>query len=206
MPSSVFFGMQHLNNNLICAMGYDTTAADPDIGELIEFACVPIDHRLQIHSKLTLFNMKLRPESLATIDWRHCRATIPEVSAMAHSAFDRDKVADFFWQWFEQMDLPRGKRIIPLGYKYPILRTWLIQWLGWERYHEIFSEDYRDLLVAAHLINDRADMRAQPLTFAKQDLKWLGKQMNVELMEIGGSPLDDCRTIIETYKRMLQTL
>lgn len=206
MPSSIFFGMQHLNNNLMCSIGFDTTAADPDLGELIEFACVPLDARLNIHSELILFNMKMRPESPGTIDWSHCRATKPEVAAMCHSAFERDKVADFFHQWFLQMDLPRHKKIIPLGYKFYEARTWLVQWLGWDLYHEIFSTDYRDVLIAAHYLNDRADVKAQPLPFVSQTLRKIAKEMNVTMEETGGSPLDDARTIMETYKRLLQTL
>lgn len=205
MPSSAFFGMQHLNNNLLCAIGFDTTGPDPDIHELIEVCVLPLDSMLNPHSELILFNMKMKPDMPETIDWKHCRATIPEVAALCATGSDRDKVADYFLQWFHGMNMPNRKGVIPLCHNYPILRDFLLRWLQWDTYHEIFQEDYRDTLVAAHFLNDKADVKGAALPFSKQLLRWVAKQLDVEKHEQGGSPCDDARTIAEVYKRLLKS-
>lgn len=205
MPSSVFFGMQHLNNNLICAMGYDTTGPDPDLHEIVELCCVPMNHMLDIHPDLILFNMKMQPGGIETIDWKHTRVTRPEMAALMHSGIDRDKIAEYFEMWFDQMNMPNFKGIIPLCHNFPKLRDFLLRWLGWDTYHKIFKEDYRDTMIAAHFINDAADVRAQPLPFSKQELRWVARQLHVENMEQGGSPCDDARTTMLIYKRLLQS-
>jgi hypothetical protein len=206
MPSSVFFGMQHLNNNLICALGFDATAADPDVGEIVELACVPINHMLQVHTELPLFNMKMKPNRLEEIDWSYCRVTKPEMAQLCNSGFDRDKVADYFVDWFRAMNMPRFKKVIPLAHNYPELRGLLISWLGWDNYHEVFHDHYRDTMILAHCINDAYDVRGNVVPFSKQNLRWLGRQLDVENYEKGGSPCMDANTTMEVYKRLLKSL
>ena len=206
MPSSVFFGMQHLNNNLICAMGFDATAADPERGEIIELACVPLDRFLKIHDELPLFNMKIRPNRLEDIDWKYTRYTRPEMAALCTTGIDRDKVADLFLEWYRMMNMPRFKKVMPLAHNFPELRQHLLAWLGWDVYDEIFHEQYRDTLVLANGINDAFDVRGNVVPFSKQNLSWLARQLDVQKHEMGGSPCMDANTVSEVYKRLLQSM
>ncbi len=207
MPSSVFFGMQHLNNNLICAMGFDATGADPDVGEIVELCCTPINHMLAVHDHLPLFNMKMKPDRPDSIDWKYTRVSQKEMAQLRGNGIDRDKVRDYFLDWFREMNMPFRKKVIPLAHNYPELRGLLIAWLGWDEYNEIFQEDYRDTLILAHCINDCFDVRGHaPLPFSKQDLRWLGKKLDVEKFEHGGSPCMDALTTLEVYKRLLKSL
>jgi hypothetical protein len=204
MPSSIFWGMQHLNSNVLCGLKTELTGPDPLMHELIEVALVPLDHKLELHGTFPLFNMRMRPQVTDPSDnFRSCRLSRSEIADACLRAFDRDKVADLLLYWFQSMDLPPKKRIIPLTWNFPMERQILINWLGYETYAEIFSEDHRDLMVAAHFLNDRLCCKGEPVMFAKQNLTWLARICNVEQLE-KGTATSDAFLMAETYKRMLQ--
>lgn len=203
MPSSVFFGMQHLNQNLLCAIGLETTGPDPNRHELAEVCVLPMNHMLVTHPDLLLFNMKMKIEMPEEIDLAHTRLTKTEVAELTQSGNPRDTVAEYFLKWFKEMEMPFRKKIIPLCFNFAYGRAVLMNWLGHEIYHEIFREDYRDPLIAAHFINDRHDVRAEHVPFSKQDMRWIAKQLNIEVVELGGSACADAYTTCEMYRKLL---
>lgn len=204
MPSSVFWGMQHINSNVLCGLKLELTGNDPNIHELIEVAVVPLDQMLELHSTFALFNMRVRPQiTNPSDDFKHCRLTKSEIADACLRAYDSFKVADILHEWFLDMKLPRGKKIIPLTYNFPAQRQILINWLDYDLYSEIFSEDHRDLLAAAHFINDRECVRGEPAVFSKQDMSWLAKKCNVPQVQ-SGTAVSDAFLMAQTYKRMLQ--
>jgi len=203
MLSSTFFGMQHLNQNLLCAIGIECTGPDLNRHELAEVCVLPMNHMLQVHPDLILFNMKMRIEMPEEIDWNETRIRKTEVGTLTHSNNYRDSVAEYFLTWFKELELPFRKQIIPLTYNWPYVRAVLYGWLGHEIFHEIFLEDYRDLLAVAHYLNDFADMRGEVPPFSKQKFRWIANKLDIPLMEIGGSPCSDALTLSEAYRKIL---
>lgn len=202
--AGVFFGMQHLNSNVLCGLKLELTGPDPEMHELIEVAVIPLDHMLELHSEFPLFNMRVRPQTTRPMDDFHkCRLTKAEIAEACLRAYDRYKVADILLDWFKSMNLPAGKKLIPLTYDFPREKNILMNWLDFELYNEIFSNDHRDLLAAAHFINDRACVRGESVTFAKQNLTYLAKVCNVPQIE-RGTATSDAYLMAQTYKRMLQ--
>lgn len=205
MPSNVFWGFQHLNANVIASVQIDMSGPDALNHEMLEICVMPLDAKLDIHPELLLFNMRMKPEDPDSIDHDFCRFNKIELGKIMINAFPRHKVADLLEKWFHHLALNRGKQIIPLSYDWPWTRERLIHWLGYETFSHIFSEDYRDIHVAANYVNDTYDVRAEPVPFAKQTLRWIGKKLHVETMEHGGSCVEDCRQMAEIYKRLLMT-
>jgi DNA polymerase III epsilon subunit-like protein len=195
--------MQHLNENLLCSVKCELTGPDPLRHELIEVAVLPLNHMLQIHPDIPPFNMRLRPQNKEEIDYRACRLSRSEVADAILRAFDRDKVADLFVNWYQSIGQKERKRIIPLAHGWPKERMLFVNWLGYDIFSDLFSEDYRDTLIAAHYINDRQCVKAEPCVFNKQNLSWLAKKLNVEQL-YNGTAMSDCLTIAEVYKRQLQ--
>lgn len=201
---SIFYGMQHLNSNVLCGVKLELTGPDPLMHELIEVAIVPLDHNLELHDKFALFNMRVRPQTINPADdFKGCRLTKAEVADACLRAYDRYKVADILLEWFEDMKLPRGKKLIPLVYNFPAERQNLINWLDYEVYSQIFSEDHRDLLSAAHYMNDRQCVRGEAAIFPKQNLTYLARICNVPQIE-SGTAVSDAYLMAQTWKRMLQ--
>lgn len=204
MPSSVFFGMQHLNQNLLCAIGLETTGPDPTRHELAEVCILPMNHMLVPHTELILFNMRMRIEMPEEINWSQTRLSKAEVAELTQTGHPRDYVAELFLQWFKAMDMPFRKKLIPLCHNFAYGRAVLLNWLGDEIYHEIFHEDYRDPLIATHFLNDHADMRSESVPFAKQHLRWIAKKLDVEVIQQGGSACADAYTTCEVYRKLLK--
>lgn len=206
MSSKLFWGMRHLNDNLLCAVKCELTGNDPDTHGLIQVVVLPLNHMLEIHPEIPLFDMKLRPDDIAEIDYSVCRLSRSEVANAKLKAFTKDKVADLLEDWFDGLKLPNGKKIIPLVHGWPRERQILVNWLGYTTFSKIFSEDYRDTLIAAHYINDRRCVREEPAFFNKQMLSWIAKKLNVVMTERNGAALSDCLALGQVYKRQLQNL
>ncbi len=205
MPSSVFFGMQHLNNNLICAVSAEATGPDPFIHEIIELCVLPLDQFIEPHKELLLFNIVIKPEEPSLIDYKYCRFSRERVADAVIRGLDKYKVADLLRDWFDRMLMPEGKRIIPIGYEWPVDRELLLKWLEPENYFAIFSDNYRDVKVSANYINDRFNCKGEAVPYSKQDLRWLAKTHDIE--KVGrGCCMEDCRTIAMIYQRQLKML
>lgn len=204
VPSSTYWGMQHLNANVLCAVDIELTGPDPINHELIEICILPLDRMLRPHSELMMFNMKMIPEQPENIDYTYCRLSRSDVARVGVTGFNNMKVADLFVDWFERMSLNIRKKIIPISHNYasklPIIRDWL----GHTAYNDIFDEDYRDTLVATHYLNDRESSRAEVPPFSKQGLRWIAKRFNIPIIEAGGSCMTDCKTIAEVYGHLLR--
>lgn len=203
MPSSIFWGFQHLNSNVLCSLEVDLTGPDPDVHEIAEICVLPLDHMLRPHKELLLFNMRMKPER--EVDYKYCRLSRSEIAALMLKGHDSMKVADLFSDWYQTLGIKERKRIIPIGYnlawKLPIVK----EWLGPTVYNDIFANDYRDVRVAAHFVNDRDDVRGEPVTYSKQDLRWLCKQHGIDMILHGGSCASDAMQIAELYAAMLKS-
>lgn len=201
MPSSTFWGFQHLNANVLCSIGIDVLKP---VNELFEIAIIPLDKFLEPHKELLLFNMRMKPYTLVgDIDWSKSRPSKSTVASTLLTGFDKDKVIDLFEDWFDKMDLNRGKQIIPLAHNYVKIKPVLVDWLGPKLYEKIFREDYRDTLVTTHFLNDKEDCRGQQPFFSKQDYRWIAKQLHVEILERGGSAMDEALAIAKIYRRLI---
>ncbi len=204
MPSSVFFGMQHLNQNLMVSIGINTTNPDPEYGDLCEICVLPISHMLKPHPELILFNMKMKPLNPDEYNRAYSRVGLREYAELVETAIEKDMVAEHFRQWFEAMDMPKHKKLIPLAYDAAYTIPVLRRWLGQDVFEEIFRDDYRDVRCAAHYLNDRADVVGEAPPFTQQNLTKLARDMGVQQLETGGSPCSDALATLEVYKRLLQ--
>lgn len=204
MPSGTFFGMQHLNSNLLCTVCTDMTGPDPNVHELIEICLLPLDKFLQPHPEILLYNIRMAPLNKEDINYGYCRLGRDEIARAVLSGIDQHKGADLLDQWFDQLQMNRDKKIIPVSHTWPIHRERLINWLGYANFARIFSEDYRDPRICAHFLNDKAACSSQVVPFSKQDFRWLAKVLDITSLEHNRNCVEDCRQLAEIYKRMLQ--
>lgn len=205
MPSSTFWGMQHLNANVIAAVRIGMTGLHQEEAEMCEICVLPLDKELEPHDELLMFNMRIKPERPEDIDWKHSYFGKAQMADVILNSYDSAKVSDLFVEWFDGMDLKYRKQLLPIGHDYMMTRQVLINWLGYKEYSRIFAENYRDLRVAANYVNDYHAVRGESVPYAKQDQRWLAKKHDVEVVDHGGSCASDCMNIARTYKRMLQT-
>ena len=205
MPN-LFWGMNHLYDNLLAAVCIDTTQSDPDVGELFEICVLPLDVNINPHVHLPLFNMRMRIHDVNYVDNKHMMASRKELAYVQINGETNDKVADMFVQWFKDLRLIYNRRIIPLTFNYYHPMRFLINWLTFDVYNDIFHRDVRDIKIASNFINDvfGSRMMRHPFSLDKYDFSQLCYTLKVKMLNEKGSPTTNCLAISECYKAMLQ--
>ena len=57
---------------------------------------------------------------------------------------------DLFVEWFERLDLPFKKGLVPLAHNWAFESSWLKEWLGITLFDEIWYSHARDGMLLAH--------------------------------------------------------
>lgn len=201
MPSSTFWGMQHLNGNVMCAVRTMKTSNDPLFGELCEVCVIPLDQFFNNHQELVLFNLKMRIENVKMIDRKCCNYTQEELASLQLRGATKDGAAKLFRHWFDGLGLKYGKKLVPIGHQLHRDRAALGDWLGQIEFEEMFSDQQRDIENIANFVNDNHDVRAEPVPYAKQTLTWIGSVHKVKKFE--KSCLEEARQIAAVYQKMV---
>lgn len=201
--NKAFWGMTHLNGNLLCAIDVSTTGLDPLLHEIVEICILPVDRDFNIHKEFPLFNMRMRPERPAEIDWTNCKLTKATIAQIGTQSLDKYRVADLLWDWYQKLKLAPGKQIWPLAQNWVFDRSFIVDWLGHEMFHNIFSPMFRDTFAVAQYLNDRAAVVHEPVPFPKSGLGSLCRHYGVEQIQ-AHSATSDALAAAQVYKRMLQ--
>ena len=110
--------MIHLNGDLLCAIDIETTGLDPRQHEIYQIAILPLDGGLNVHPSKRLLDMTLRPDKVENIDWEGMKKNNnqDDVIKACKDGIDKFQAADYLSEWFEKLQLPERKRIVPLAH------------------------------------------------------------------------------------------
>lgn len=200
--NKTFWGMNHINGNLLCAVDIETTGLDIDNHGILEIAVLPLNGMLEPHEHFHLFHMRMKPEDGEDFDLDAMRITGKDLCDVKLNGFDRETVADYFLRWFESLGLAKNKRIMPLAANWPFDREWIARWIGRESMDYLFDPRYRDVQTASLFLNDCADIRCEEVPFPKVNLKYLASQLKVN-NPYAHSALGDAITTAAIYKKMM---
>jgi DNA polymerase III alpha subunit (gram-positive type) len=195
------FGMEHLNNDLMCVIDCETTGKRPGIHDIFEVCILPLDAQLKPVKHITPFacHLKLRrPDSVDPEVYKKNKTRICDAQIRG---LDPDFAADLFEEWFQNLGLTPGKMIVPLAHNWPHDRGFIIDWLGWETFEQRFSPMYRDAMTAALFVNDSADHHNERIPFPHVRLQYLAKLLSVP----NDSPheaISDCVATAAVYHKM----
>ena len=114
-----------------------------------------------------------------------------------------DRVADLLVEWFENLDLPSTKRLVPLAHNWPFEASFARAWLGDALFEHIFHFHPRDGMVLALAMNDRAVSRGEHTPFKKVGLSWLSHYFKVA-NENPHDALCDAIAEAEVYRALLR--
>lgn len=193
--------MLHLNGNQLCVIDTETTGTDHDIHEITEICLIPLDSRLEVRKDVPIFNIFMKIEREDLIDWEALRVTKTDFFKHQQTALDKDVGGDLFDQWVEKLHLPHGKRISPLAHNWQFDAGFIREWLGNGTYSDIFDGRARDTLAISLFLNDVADRKAEQVPFAKNNLPWLAKKLDIPHDAHGA--LSDCIVTAKVYKRFM---
>jgi len=193
--------MLTLSNNLLCVLDVETTGLLDGYHDLVQVACVPLDGNLD-PLDVSPFYLDIKPENPERADPR----------AMEVNGLDMDhlmscptvwQAADIFDEWFNGLDLPMNKKIIPLCQNSPFDIPFTKTWLGSMGYDKYFARRGRDTMYVALAKNDEAAWKNQKIPFKYVGLKHLCEHFGIPL-ENHHDSLADCLATAKVYRELLR--
>jgi len=193
---------QNWNGNIVCAIDTETTGNDPKIHEVIEIAIVALDSNFIPRTDMLPFNIKIKPDKLEYISNEAMKINKINLPNLILTGFERFKAADLLDEWFAQLKLAPGKKILPLAQFWTYDKEFIKEWIGIENFDFIFDYHYRDTGVIAQYINDRAVMHEEKPPFPKVNLSYLCSQLEIQNLN-RHTALGDCVAVAAVYRQML---
>ncbi len=195
--------MIHLNGNLLCVVDVETTGLDPAQHDVIQIAVLPLDSEIKPLKTVYPFYMNMKPKRPENIDWKAATVTKLNMAQLINSAIDPWTAVDLFEEWFRKLNLPVGRKIMPLAHNWPFDRQFILEWLGGPRSFEyFFHHHYRDSMCASLYLNDRAEQHIDHIPIPKVSLEYCCTVFGVQNLKAHDA-LQDCITTAEVYRRML---
>lgn len=200
--------MDHWNGNMLCCIDIETTGLDPELHEIVQLCVLPLDSNIQPIQDIMPFYINIAPENPHTADYKAMHINKIDLVEITTRGFNTEKAKDLFYEWFDNLGLPYTKwgnraRIIPLGQNYAFDMSFIKRWLGPVGYDDVFHPQYRDTMLAATYLNDRAAMHANRVPYSKVNLTWLASAYYIEYSRKHDA-LSDCMTTAQVYRKMVQ--
>ncbi len=196
-----YSGMVHLNGNLLAAIDLETTGLQAGYHEPIQIAVVPLNSDLRPLESVRPFYMNIKPsypERQEAAGYVHGL----NLNDLVLHAPTPGKVQDMLVEWWEKLDLPFGKTLVPLAHNWAFECKFLNAWLGVDLTSTLFSGHARDAMLYALSLNDKAAFMGLPVPFNKVGLGSICKRFKVHNPKAHDA-LCDAIAEAECYRAML---
>lgn len=149
MTSKIYPGLAHLNGNLMAAVDVETTGRRPGYHEIIQVAVVPLDSDFRMLNGVTPFSMYVAPKYPLRQEKQAGYVHDLSLEDLVLTAPDAGRVADMLVEWFQRLELPLQKNLVPLAHNWAFEYSFLTAWLGDELRSTIFHGHARDAMLTA---------------------------------------------------------
>lgn len=173
----------HFNKNLPCAVSLKVTSDSPSEAEVIQVALVPLNKFFEPSADRLPLWIHIRPEDDYPNGSIHDPFRKPRYDFPVHFlARDKDLKASIemgvsyehsltlIEGWFSGLRLGQHKKLIPLSYGYGYLLPFMLSWLGYRTYDDIFDWHYRDPFPLVSYDLDKKFQRSQEHRWRKLDM------------------------------------
>jgi DNA polymerase III epsilon subunit-like protein len=199
--------MVHWNGRLLCAIDTETTGLDPYWHEIWQICILPLDSNFNPRRDIVPFYIDIKPECPERIKMEAFKLNRKSLLRALQTGFDPQKAIDLLQEWFDKLNLPvtkfnTPKNIIPLGQNFTFDKSFMVKWLGQDLYSTFFHYHYKDTMLAANYLNDRAAMHAEKVPYPKVGLTYLCNLLKVK-RERSHDALQDCLATASVYRKLL---
>ena len=196
--------MIHLNSNILCTVCIDTTGEIVGIHDLIQICILPLNFTIDPNPNILPFDCILKPERFFDDPSIKIRRR-EKLAKCITSGLDPLIASDLLMQWFKSLNLPEGKKIMPLSFSWANQKAFIAEWLGMSTFNYIFDYRYRDILTTALYLNDKADVEIEQCPFPKVDLTYLCKTLKLDFEADHQVDVTyDCGIVAAAYKQLLK--
>jgi len=197
-----YSALPHLNGNLLAAVDVETTGRRANYHEIVQIAVVPLNSDIRPLEGVTPFYTTVKPLHLERVEAAARNVHGLDLAKLCQYAPHPDKVADMLVEWFEKLDLPFEKKLVPLAQNWAFESSFLQAWLGVPLKEKLFMGLARDSMSLALSINDRAVFRGEPAPFNKVNLAYLCEKFGV-VNQNAHDAFADCIAEAEVYRAMM---
>lgn len=197
----IYSAFPHLNGNLLAAIDFETTGACPGLHEPVQIAVLPLDSDCRPLEGVTPFYSLMQPqfpERASPVAMGVHNLSLSELAEAPHP----DRVADYLIEWFDRLQMPVERKLVPLAANWPFEAGFLLAWLGQPLMERLFSPLFRDLMTLALAVNDRAFFFGEKCPFNRVGLASLCDHFGV-VNQKPHDALSDCIAEAEVYRRLL---
>lgn len=187
-----------LNDNVLAAMDVETTGRDPHYNEVCQIAIVLLDCHLnpvgQFYSNVKpQFPERTHPQAVATHG-----LTVE----FLETAPDRFTVADSLWDWFQDLELAPGKKLVPLCHNCQFDIPFVQNLLGTDLFADVFGFPTRDTQALVTAMMDKAAFNGTQIPFNYANLSNCCEVLGVTL-DGAHDALADALATARVYKALL---
>lgn len=201
--SKIYTGMPHLNGNILCAVDFETTGDVPGYHEPIQIAIVPLDENFEPIDGMIPFNRRIKPEFPGRADPMAMKSNGVDLDLLCATAMPSEKIEVLLVEWFNALDLPHNRRIMPLAHNWPFEKSFLYSWLGVRLTSEMFNAQARDGMSYAAGLKDKAFHRGEKVPFDSVSLPALCEFFKIENPN-SHDALSDCLAEAKVYRKLLE--
>lgn len=200
---------QHWHGNQMCVIDCETTGLDPLLNEIYQLCILPLQPNLEPRKDVLPFNLFMKPNHMENMDREGLHISNKTLDTIVNKGVSPETGVMLLREWVNKLKLPlktgfQGGRcqIIPLGQNYGFDRQFLLEWLGKSQYEEIFHYHYRDTMLTALYMNDRAVQHGHDVLFNRVNLTGLAKHYLLDHEGVHDA-LFDCALTAKIYKKMI---
>lgn len=169
----------HLRGNILAAVDLETTGIDPTRAEIVQIAIVPLTDNLRPDPSRRAFYTNLAPERPDLADATSTAIHRLDLAELAATAPSQYRGQELLCEWFYKLDLPRGRKLVPLAHNFVFENSFLRAWLGVSLMDELFHYHPRDSMLCALTLNDKAVWAGKKPPFESVSLTSMCRQLGV---------------------------
>jgi len=196
-------GMMHLNGHLLVSIDFETTGLRAGWHEIIQVALVPLNSDLRPHPELPVFYHNVAPEHPERAAHGAQQVHGLNLEDLMLNAPSAMRVSDLLIEWFEQIDLPQAKKLMPLAHNWEFERSFGRAWLGDDLFEHLFHGHARDGMRYALALNDRALFASEKIPFPRVGLGALCKKLGIT-NDKPHDALHDAMAEAEVYRALIK--
>lgn len=195
--------LPHLGGNVLAAIDVETTGRMAGHHEIVQIAVVPLDADFKPMPACLPFYTTIAPDHPERAERAAGAVHGLDLQEISVEGLDRWRIADLFDEWFENLNLPLHKKLVPLAHNWSFEAGFLKHWLGLETMDALFHPHARDSMLLAVSINDMYAMQGEKVPYYSVSLKNMCRQLGIK-QDTAHDALPDALAAAQVYQTLLQ--